>query len=115
MNVYRATKDKGLKYDIVYYVHEHDENEHVQRQIIWIQAWNQRSYILCDQRVTNANHQSNGRSQKRNRVKKSGNHTNGHCDPPGNTKKDQAECKAQADQKTFHQSAAQIPADGVIE
>src|SRR4029450_9301300 len=115
MNIRCAAKDEGLKNNIVEYMHNHDQDQHIQRQIIRIQTGNQRRYVLRDQRVTNANHKSDDRSQKRNGIEKSGKHANRDGDSQGNPEEYQSQRQSQAHQKTFQQGPAQIPADSIVE
>src|SRR5205807_8726344 len=70
---------------------------------------------LSDQRITNINHQSDQRAQKRNGVEKSLNYTDGHSDPQRSPKEHQSEYKSQAHQKPYYQCPAQISADSIIE
>ena len=35
-NVHSATENKGLKYNVVQYTGDPDQNQHIERQIVWI-------------------------------------------------------------------------------
>src|SRR5262245_66467098 len=48
MNVHNATENKRLKYNVVQYTSDPDQNQHIERQIVRVQSRNQRCYVFRD-------------------------------------------------------------------
>ena len=97
MNVHRAAKDKRLKDHVLQYTRDYDQNHDIECQIIRVQTGNQRPDVLCDQRITNANPQSDDCAKKRDGALKPGNDADCYGDPHRDPKEDQTQCKSKSD------------------